>query len=233
MKITETCKAFDKVLELKPDYYEAMMYQVEIYGMLPPDMGGDSIKARSFAGKLGKMDRYFGAKAAAALMSEGSDLVKYWSGIQAENKNKPEYLVELGKACLLKDDPQAAGQNFDKVIKSDPSKNTLTLDLARFHMMKVMQNKDLASTELSLSKKCIEDYLQSKPEPVIPLKSYATGLLSIIERFLGNQQQSEKLVAEAKAMDPYFSRASGLPTLILFDKPDQISHHYFSFFSPY
>ncbi|HRZ21281.1 MAG TPA: HAMP domain-containing sensor histidine kinase, partial [Bacteroidales bacterium] len=36
---------------------------------------------------------------------------------------------------------------------------------------------------------------------------------------------------EAKAMDPYFSRAAGIPTLLLFDPPDQISHQYFSFFS--
>jgi hypothetical protein len=51
--------------------------------------------------------------------------------------------------------------------------------------------------------------------------------------FLGNQAEAEKLMDEAKSLDPYFSRASGVPTLLLFDPPDQISHHYFSFFNPF
>jgi hypothetical protein len=50
---------------------------------------------------------------------------------------------------------------------------------------------------------------------------------------LGNKDASDKLTNEANSLDKYFSKASGVPTLLLFDPPDQISHHYFSFFSPY
>jgi hypothetical protein len=115
----------------------------------------------------------------------------------------------------------------------DPSKNILILDLARYHIMKVMQNKDLVKTELPLAKGFLEAYLKSVPEPVIPLKTYAMGLLVRVNMFLGNQEQAEKLMGEAKALDPYFSRASGVPILLLFDPPEKISHHYFSFFSPF
>ena len=232
-RIAITCQAFENVLKLKPGYSEAMMYLVEIYGMLPADMGGDSVKAVAYAGKLAKINRFYGAKAKAALMPEGSDLVKYWSNQQAANLKNQDYLVELGKAYLFKDDPLNAEKCFGKAMKADPSKNTLILDLGRFHMMKVMQNKELAATELPLAKKQIEAYLGSKPEPPVPLKSYAMGLLARIEMFQGNQAEGDKLMAETKALDPYFSRASGLPTLLLFDKPDQVSHHYFSFFSPF
>lgn len=231
--IAETCTEFEKVLKLKPDYHEAMLYLVEIYGMLPKDMGGDSVKAIMYADRLAKMNSFFGAKAKAALLPENSDLVKYWENFLAADQNNPEILLEAGKACLLKDDPENAEKYFNEAKKLDNSKNILTLDLARFHMYKVMQNKDLAKTELPLEKGFLEDYLKSVPEPIIPLKAYAMGLLVRADMFLGNQEQAEKLMSEAKALDPYFSRASGVPTLLLFDPPDKICHHYFSFFSPF
>jgi len=231
--VTETSDEFEKVLKLKPDYYEAMLYLVEIYGMLPKDMGGDSLKAIDYANKLSKMDRYFGAKAKAALLPENSDRVRYWENFLATDNKNPEILSEVGKAFLFKDDPNSAEKYFNEAKMIDPSKNILILDLARYHMMKVMQNKDIVKTELPLVKGFLEAYLKSVPEPVIPLKTYAMGLLVRVNMFLGNQEQAEKLMGEAKALDPYFSRASGVPILLLFDPPDKISHHYFSFFSPF
>jgi tetratricopeptide (TPR) repeat protein len=231
--IMETCTEFEKVMKLKPDYCEAMMYLVEIYGILPKDMGGDSVKAVAYAEKLVKMNPYFGAKAKAALLPENSDLVKYWENFLAGDKKNPELLMEVGKAYLIKDDPKNAERYFNEAKKLDPSKNILILDMARYHMYKVMQNKDLAKTELPVEKKYLEAYLKSTPAPIIPLKAYAMGLLVRVDMFLGNQAQAEKLMEETKALDPYFSRASGIPTLILFDPPDKICHHYFSFFSPF
>jgi len=231
--IMETCTEFEKVLKLKPDYHEAMLYLVEIYSMLPKDMGGDSLKAIAYAEKLMKMNSYFGDRAKAVLLPENSDRVKYWKTNLAADKKNPDLMTEVGKAYLFKDDPQNAEKYFEDAIKLDPSQNILILHLARYHMYKVMQNKDLAKTELPVEKKFLEKYLKSHPEPIIPLKAYATGLWVRVEMFLGNQKESEKLMEEAKALDPYFSRASGIPTLLLFDPPDKISHHYFSFFSPF
>jgi tetratricopeptide (TPR) repeat protein len=231
--IAETCIQFEKVLKLKPDYYEAMMYLVEIYGMLPADMGGDSLKAIAYADKLGKMNSYFGARAKAVLLPENSDRVRYWENFLASDTKNPELLTEVGKAYLFKDDPENAEKYFIEAKKLDPSKNILILDLARYHIMKVMENKDLSKTELPVAKGLLEKYLKSSPEPIVPLKAYTMGLLVRVDMFLGNQSQAEKLMEETKALDPYFSRASGIPTLILFDPPDKICHHYFSFFSPF
>jgi tetratricopeptide (TPR) repeat protein len=231
--VTATCNEFEKVLKLKPDYYEAMMYLVEIYGMLPKDMGGDSLKAVAYAEKLVKLDSYFGARAKAALLPENSDLVKYWENFLAADEKNPDLLSEVGKAYLFKDDPGIAEKYFKEARKADPAKNILILDLARYHIYKVMQNKDLSKTELPVAKVFLEEYLKSVPAPIIPLKTFAMGLLVRDEMFLGNQAESEKLMEEAKALDPYFSRASGIPTLLLFDPPDKICHHYFSFFSPF
>ena len=232
-KISETCTQFEEVLSLKPDYYEAGLYLVEIYGLLPANMGGDSLKALAYAKKLESMNAFFGAKAKAVLAPENTDMVKFWKDRLAADAQNTELMKEVGKACLLKEDPVNAEKYFDMAIKSDPSNNILILDLARFHMMKVMQNKDLANTELPISKKYCEKYLKTLPEPVVPMKAYTLGLLTRIEMFLGNKSEADKLMEEAKSLDKYFSRASGVPSLLLFDKPDQISHHYSSFFSPF
>jgi tetratricopeptide (TPR) repeat protein len=229
--VDEAIKEFEKVLAMKPDYHEAALYLVEFYGLLPADMGGDSAKAVGYAEKLATMDGYYGAKAKAVLATQGTDLVKFWEDLMVLNGKKPDYLMEAGKACLFAANPEKAEQYFNQAIQADPSKNILILDLARYHIFKVMQNDSLAGSELPLAKTYFEKYLNTKPEPVVPLKAYATGWLGQTEMFLGNQTEAEKRIEEAKAMDPYFSRASGIPTLLLFDPPDQISHHYFSFFS--
>jgi tetratricopeptide (TPR) repeat protein len=231
--ITETCAHFEKVLTLKPDYHDARMYLVEIYGLLPPEMGGDSAKAQEQSKKLMEADPYFGTKAKAALASEGTDIIKLWEDLIALNSQNADFYMEAGKACLFMEEPKAAELNFDLAIKLDPAKNILILDLARYHVMMVMQKRDVAATELPIAKTYLEKYLKSLPEPNIPLKTYTMGLLARVEMFLGNQAEAEKLMDEAKSLDPYFSRASGVPTLLLFDPPDQISHHYFSFFSPF
>lgn len=232
-KVDETCLQFEKVLSMKPDYSEASLYLVEIYGMLPKDMGGDSIKAIALSEKLASKNDYFGSKGKAALLPGSSDHVKFWMDRLDKEKENPELLMEVGKAYLNKEDPQNAEKYFDLAIKADPSKNILELDLARYHIMVVMQNRDLAKTELPLAKAFIEKYLKSSPEPIIPLKAYAMGLMSITEMFLGNKPEADKWKEEATKLDKYFSRALGIPTILLFDSPDQISHHYFSFFTPF
>lgn len=231
--VAETVSQFEQVIALKLDYGEAMMYLVEIYGLLPPDMGGDSAKAVEWAKKLAATNGYYGAKAKAVLAPEGTDLVKYWEDRLASDAKNPDLQMEAGKACLFADNLEKAEQYFSEAMASDPSKNILLLDLGRYHIMMVMQNQELAATELPVAKSCFEKYLLSSPEPIIPLKAYTLGLMSLTERFQGNQEEAEKLVNEAEALDPYFSRAMGIPTLLLFDAPDQISHHYFSFFSPF
>ena len=230
-KIAETCTQFDKVLMLKPDYSEAMLYLVEIYGLLPKDMGGDSAKAVAYAGKLANIDKYYGAKAKVALAPESTDRVKFWEDLIAKNPKSPEYLKEAGKTCLMKDDFPNAERYFDQAIKANSSNNILILDLARYKMMKSMQNQDLAKTELPVAKTYLEKYLKTLPEPIVPLKAYALNAISICERILGNHAEADKLEKEAETLDKYFSKATAVPSG--FDPPNQICHGYGSFFSPF
>ena len=77
-----------------------------------------------------------------------------------------------------------AEKYFDEAIKANPSNNILILDLARYHMMKVMQNQDLAKTELPVAKTYLEKYLKTLPEPIVPMKAWTLGAMSMVERFL-------------------------------------------------
>lgn len=231
--ISETCILLEKVLALKPDYCEPMLYLVEIYGMLPQEMGGDSLKAIAWAEKLSATDKYFGARAKAVLSPQGTNLLKFWEDQIALNGRTPEMLQQAGIACLFEDKPEQAEEFFTEAMKADPSKNLGMLDLGRYHMMKFMQNRELAATELPLARAFFDKYLQAVPEPLVPLKAYTLGLLARIEMFMGNKAGGDKLMEEATALDKYFSKASGVPNLLLFDPPDQLCHQYFSFFSPF
>jgi len=232
-KIALTCDQYQRVLKLKPDYPEPMLYLVEIYGMLPAGMGGDSLKAVAYAAELRKMNAYWGAKADLDLAPEGTDQVAFWKAYQALHGDSPDVLKEIGIAYLYQEDPENAKQFFTKAMEMDSSMQILWLDLARYYMMGVMQNKDLADSLLPISAMYTRQYLASKPAPIIPLQAYATGMLVKTEMFTGHKEEAEKLMEEAKALDPYFSRAFGIPGPSLFEPPDKISYHFTSFFRPF
>jgi tetratricopeptide (TPR) repeat protein len=232
-RISEVCVQFEKVLKLKPGYPQAMLYLVEIYGMLPPEMGGDSVQAIKYADRLKELNPYFGAKATYDLAPEDTDPVVFWKEFQALHGETPDVLKEIGIAYLYKDDPESAKSYFTRAMELDSSKQILLLDLARYYMMGVMQKSELADSLLPISATFIKQYLESTPAPSIPMKAYALGMLVKTEMFTGHKEEAGKLMEEAKSLDPYFSRAFGLPPQSLFDPPDSIIRYFYSFFRPF
>jgi len=231
--ISEVCNEFVKVLEMKSDYPEAAMYLVEIYGMLPEELGGDKTKAEEFVQKLENNDTFYGAKARLMMMPESTDMVGYWKDYIETNGECKKSLKELGVACLFNDNVQEATGCFEKAMALDKKQNVRILDLARYHMLNVMQNQEVAATELPKSKKYIEKYLASEPAPIPPLHAFSLGMLAKIEMFSGNNEEAQKLMEKAKTLDPYFSRASAIPAASLFIPPDETDQNFSSLFSWY
>lgn len=229
--VNKACDEFLKVLELKSDYPEPLMYLVETYGYLPENMGGNKNKAEQYQKQLEKLDKFYGAKSKLVLMDENTDKVEYWNNYIRVNGENCAALKELGNAHIFNDDIDKAKEAFNKATELDKSQNIRLLDLARFHMMKVMQNRDLANKELPKAKVYIDQYLATNP--IAPLHAYALGMKVKTEMFTGNKEAGEKLMAEAKSIDPYFSRAFGVPSMSIFEPPTQIDHHFQSFFSPF
>lgn len=226
-KLNGLCEA---ILKIKPDYNEARLFLVEINGVLPGNLGADSSKAEMYAGQLEEADPVLGAKARAFLLSEGTDLVEYWQKIVDDNPGNVNALEELGRTCLRTGKGEEGINYLEEVFSADSTRNIVLLDIARYHIMGGMRNAEMRAELAPLAEEALNRYLAT--DPVQPLKAYATGLKSRI-KYETDKEESEKLSEEASTLDPYYSRAFGVPTLDLFVPVGVESHNHRYLFQPY
>lgn len=231
--VTKACDAFKEVLKLKPDYKEAILTLGEIYGLLPAEMGGDKAVAESYAKSLAGMDAFYSAKANAVLLEEGADKVAYWENVVKENPKCAHAMEELGKAHFSKDDIEKGAMYMKQAMVLNPDNKLPQLNIARAYVMMLMQNKGDKDKNLELAESAFKQYLDDSPDAIISLKAYTKGWIAKIKRFTGDEDGSKELMAEAKALDPYFSMAFGVPEGYLFSPPDEISTDFSPYFSPF
>lgn len=227
------CGAFESALKLKPDYRQAMLYLVEIYGTLPEDKGGDKSKAEQYAKKLEATDEVFGAKARWILMPGDANRVDYWQKVMKNHQGNTEVLEEMGKAYLSADDVNDAILCFEKAIKIDPNKSFLFLDLSIYHTWAAMAAKDnaeLRQKAIAAGDAAVTRYLDSNP--VLPMRAYALGVQYKYKSHSGHKEQADEILKKAKELDPYFSMATGSPNPDLFIAVDDIPHSHRYLFRP-
>jgi len=107
------------------------------------------------------------------------------------------------------------------------------MDLGRKNIMQVMRNPDkLDSLSIQIIN-TFETYLNSKPEPINPLKAFALSKMAMVKFRTGNQDEGKKLSLRAKEYDVYYSKAFAIPSQILFVPPDKISRTHNYFFRPF
>jgi tetratricopeptide (TPR) repeat protein len=233
--VDEAVACFERVLELQPDYHEARMQLVEFYYALPVDMGGDKEKAAKHARELEKRDWFFAAQAGEIMRPEETSRVDFWQLVLKESPGEMRVKKQLGLAYLEQGNLDEARPLFEEVIKSDPSSNTLILDIARHHMYKVMRDRSKAEVELPLAEAGLREYLSLEPEPIAPLKAWTLSNLGRIKFFSGQEEEGKQLMAKAKALDPFFSQASDVPGMEIYIPPGEIyrSGEYSSFLRPF
>jgi len=220
-RVKEVISAYESVLSLKPDYYEATLYLVEIL-RIPEDLGGDPSKAEAYARQLEEMDEVYGAKARELFLPNDADRLEFWQEVLENNQDNAVVLEQLGKAYLYQDKVEQGVKYLEEAMKTDPEKEILLLDLARYHIRTVRRDEGLKDTALPLAEEAINRYLDS--EPILPLKAKALQFLARVKSGLGDNKGAEELIEKAKAIDPYVSQASAVPPLVLFAEPDEISH---------
>ncbi len=227
-RIARTCDAFVSVLQLKPDYHEAKLNLVELYGLLPAEMGGDKSKAETYLSELAKSDEVYGMKAR-SILDEVS--VADWGALHEKYPGRTDVLEELGKAHLREGNVSEAGKCFDEVVEIDPSELTLFLDLGRFHFIHVMElfmseEKEELPIHLAAAEAAVLRYLEA--EHPAPMKAYALRMLSKVKHAAGDKEARDRLVEEAKELDPYHSRVTGNPSIALFTPPGTLArgHRY-------
>ena len=230
---TRVVESYKSVLILKPDYHEAKLFLVELFEMLPSNMGGDSVKAEKYVRELEEADVVFGAKAREIVMPENANYVAFWQKIKENQMDNADVHEALGRAYLHNDNVEEATKCFEKAISLNSKKNILYVDLGRYYMMQAMQNPEMVDSVAPLIENAFETYLNSQPEPINPLKAFVISKLAMIKFLTGDEEGGDKLHEEAMTLDPYHSKAFGTPSQILFDPPDEISRVHGYFFRPF
>lgn len=227
------CGAFESALKLKPDYRQAMLYLVEIYGTLPEDKGGDKSKAEQYAKKLEGIDEVFGAKARWILLPGDTNRVDYWRKVLKNHQGNTDVLEEMGKAYLGADDVNNAVLCFEKAIKIAPEKSFLFMDLSIYYTWAAMgagDNSELRQKAITAGDAAVTRYLDSNP--VLPMRAYALGVQYKYKSHSGHKEQADEILKKAKELDPYFSMATGAPNPDLFIAIDEIPHSHRYLFRP-
>lgn len=233
--VDEATACYERVLVLKPDYHETRMQLIEFYFALPEEMGGNKEKAAAHARELDLMDWFFAAQAGEIMRPEESSRTDYWQQVFKERAGDLRVKKQLGLAYLQEGNLEQAKPLFEEVMKADPASHTLVLDVARYHLYQVMWDRSKAEEELPLAEKAIREYLSLEPEPIAPLKAWALSNLARIHFFSGQEEEGKKLMAEATALDPFFSKASDVPGMGIYIPPGEIYRpgEYSSFLRPF
>jgi len=229
-KIGTTIADYEALLELKPDYKEAMLFLVEALSVLE-DMGGNLSEAQKYTEKLAKLDPVLGAKARELILPQDADRVEYWKKALKENKGNSDVTEQLGKAYLYQGEIEEGEQYLENVMKIDSRKSILLMDMARFYLMQSRQDTALAKTVLPKADHKIQKFLETNP--IRPVKAFALNMQSGIKQMLGFTEEANTLRAEANRLDPNVSKAFAVPGEILFSAPDEVSHYHSYFFRPF
>ena len=125
---TRVVESYKSVLILKPDYHEAKLFLVELFEMLPSNMGGDSVKAEKYVRELEEADVVFGAKAREIVMPENANYVAFWQKIKENQMDNADVHEALGRAYLHNDNVEEATKCFEKAIRLNTKKKILYVD---------------------------------------------------------------------------------------------------------
>ena len=226
-KLVRAVGDFESTLKLKPDYYQVMLYLIELNSQFPEEAGGDKVKAEQYAGQLEEMGSVFGAKAKSILLPEEANKIYYWQEVLKKYEQNADVLEELGKAYLEADKVDSAVVCFENAIEVDPKKASLFLDLSIYYSflgMRAGNNKELLNKCVMSGDSAIVRYIESKP--IQPMLAYALGVRGKFKFFLGDKEQGQALIKEAETLDPYFSKATAAPRSELFILPGEISKNH-------
>lgn len=229
-RVEKMCDAYKSVVKIDPNRLRPMLCLVEIYAVLPEQMGGDRSKAEALAEEVEKKDAVYGAKARSLLLPENADRIEYWSKVLEKNERNADVLEELGKACLSGGEIDRGVKYLEEAIQADPQKDFLLLDLGRFHIYAVMRDASNKKTVLPAAERAINKFIER--EPIKPLKAYSFGLLAMIKRGSEEKEAIEEMREKANKIDPFHSKATGLPSLDLFVPPGEPSRGHRYLFRP-
>ncbi len=227
------CDAFEAALELRPNSDAARLYLIELYEGVPEEQGGNPEKAAEHIAALNERGELWRLKAKS--ISDEVDVAE-WEALREHQPGDADVLEELGKAYLRAERIEEAMACFDEAIRLDPAQRTLLLDLGRHHVFSVMRlmrtgDKEALQIPLTAAETAIRGYLDS--DHSAPMTAYAYEMLSKVKRGLGDTDGMNQLREDAKALDPYCSKATGCPLALLYEEPGVVTERHRYLARPY
>lgn len=233
VKLVDIEETYLQVFQLDASYDQNKITLVEFFGGLPKEMGGDQDKAEKYAQELEKMDWVLGAKAREILMPEEADYEAFWNGIIEEVPENADAIQALGRVYLFMGDFDKAKAQYQKAIDLDASKKELYLDLGRYYMMMAMQGQVPLDSIAPKVEEYFHKYLSFDPAPIKPMKAWTYGSLAMMSRRSGKAEEAEKWMKLATELDPFYSKAFGKPSMLLFSLPDRSLQEQIYYLSPF
>jgi Tfp pilus assembly protein PilF len=142
------------------------------------------------------------------LLDDKAQIVAAWQQFVEEHPTDAEAHAELARAYMRNDQTEEAKEQVDQALKIDANQGSLLLDYFRHVALQ---------RQFGPAKETLNRYLQLEPQPPVPLQATATFYLATLSRQQGNEEESEKLLAAARKLDPHVWTTFRQPPDLLFD----------------
>ena len=190
-----TIKNYEKAVKLKPDYHQARHNLMGLYDRLPWFCGGNKSKAKKQLEQLEKLGPVYGAKARCEIQprKQPEEKIAIWQKVVDAHPENAKAHAGLADAYMNAGKMDKASVHVDKAIMLDPSCNIKLLACARrFSALKKYKQAEQA----------LYRFLESEPQPSVPLRAYAFRRLAGLKNKQGLNQEAEELKKQANQLDP-------------------------------
>lgn len=193
----KTKAAFDKAVELDPNYIDARFALIDYYTVAPGFMGGSQEKALEQAAEIKKRNGIEGHRAYARIYmrQKKTDLARkeYVDGVR-ENPTSARAHYLLGAYLINEKNWSGSVQELEAALKLDPTYMPAHLRLGQ---VSALSGQNYARGEESLRK-----YLAYKPALNEPGHATAWHLLGMIQEKQGQKAAAKASYTNAKQLAP-------------------------------
>lgn len=207
--INRSIAAFQKAVELKPDYHRARYLLVNLLNNNPPDQGGDQKQARKHAEYLMAKDLDYGLQAMMVVNEEKSLDWKIDQYKEALTKEPDNAGLHTGIALLYAESGQMekSQEHINKAIELDNCQKDVLLDV----IFPLAMRKDYQT-----AKSLVRRYLELVVDGPAAMRAFGTFYLAKIQKMSGDPN-ADKTLEQARQIDPDVWMTMKAPPDMLFE----------------
>ena len=201
--------AFQKAIELKPDYHQARYLLVSLLNNNEPEHGGDQKQARKHAEYLMDKDLDYGLQAMMVVNGEKSLDWKIGQYKEALTKESDNAGLHAGIALLYaqSDQMEKLQEHINKAIELDNCQKDVLLDV----IFPLAKKKDYET-----AKSLVRRYLKLAADESAAMRAFGTFYLAKLEKMSGDPN-ADKTLEQSRQIDPNVWMTMKAPPAMLFE----------------